>query len=266
MSATKEQIEKMVVDVIARHSTYSQPLKDKWTELNNRYENELRSGSITAETEAKIRLGAAYALVENFTTKVIAQNPRFRYLARERGDSKPAEVYNDFNDYQHDVAGSQEEYEEIAKWGGATGLAGFKMGWMVEDIVRKKRGKDILGKRFTNPTLVDMAEKLNIGKDVKIDETETIANWTIKVVRPHDLLWDTNYTRFNESPVKGHGVEKTFREMKVEGYDLKGLAGVIKGQKDYWREQMTKFPLGTTQGEIMEDIPLKVYECYVEYL
>jgi hypothetical protein len=264
--ASKEQIERIVADVIERHSTYSQPLKQKWTDLYNRYENELRSGSITAETEAKIRLGSAYALVENFTTKVIAQNPRFRYLARERGDSKPAEVYNDFNDYQHDVAGSQSEYEEIAKWGGATGLAGFKMGWMVEDIVRKKRGKEILGKRFTNPALVDIAEKLNVGKNVKIDETETIANWTIRAIRPHDLIWDTNYTRFDESPVKGHGVEKTFREMKGEGYDLKGLAAVIKGEKDYWRERMTKFPLGTTQGEVMEGIPLKVYECYIEYL
>lgn len=264
--ASKETIERMVADVISRHATYSQPLKEKWTELYNRYENELRKGSITAETEAKIRLGSAYALVENFTTKVIAQNPRFRYLARERGDSKPAEVYNDFNDYQHDVAKSQVEYEEIAKWGGATGLAGFKMGWMVEDIVRKKRGKEILGKRFTNPALIDLADKLNVGKSVKIDESETIANWTIRAIRPHDLIWDTNYTRFDESPVKGHGVEKTFREMKVEGYDLKGLAGVIKGEKDYWREKMTKFPLGTSQGDIMEDIPLKVYECYVEYL
>jgi len=264
--ASKETIERMVADVIERHSTYSQPLKEKWTELYNLYEKELLKGSITAETEAKIRLGSAYALVENFTTKVIAQNPRFRYLARERGDSKPAEVYNDFNDYQHDVAGSQNEYEEIAKWGGATGLAGFKMGWMVEDIVRKKRGKEILGKRFTNPTLIDLADKLNVGKSVKIDESETIANWTIRAIRPHDLIWDTNYTRFDESPVKGHGVEKTFREMKVEGYDLKGLAGVIKGQTDYWREKMTEYPLGTTQGDIMEGIPLKVYECYVEYL
>jgi hypothetical protein len=264
--ASKEQIERIVVDVINRHTTYVEPLKQKWASLYNRYENELRPGSITAETEAKIRLGSAYALVENFVSKIIAQNPRFRYSARERGDSKPAEVYNDFSDYQHDVANSQVEYEEIAKWGGICGLAGYKMGWMVEDIVRKKRGKEILGKRFTNPLLVDMAEKLNVGKSVKIDETDRISNWTIKAIRPYDLIWDTEYTCYEESPVKGHRVRKTFNEMKIEGYDMAPLASVIKGKKDYWREQMSKYADGTSQSEILENIPLEVAELYIEYL
>ena len=264
--ATKEQIEKIAVDCIKRHETYSEPLKQKWTELYSRYENELRKKSITAETEAKIRLGAAFALVENFVSKVIAQNPRFRYLARERGDSKPAEVYNDFNDYQHDIAQSQVEYEEIAKWGGACGLSGFKMGWKVEDIVRKKRGKEIMGKKITNPLLVDLAEKLNIGKDVKIDETDRISNWTIRSIRPHDLIWDTNYTRYEESPIKGHRVSKTFQEMKNEGYEMDGMAGLIVSQADYWRQLMTKFPIGTSQGDIMANVPLEVAELYIEYL
>ena len=262
--ASREKIEMLAVDVINRHSNYSQELKDKWTELYNRYENQLRKSSITAETEAKVRLGAAYALVENFVSKVIAQNPRFRYLARERGDSKPAEIYNEFSDYQHDQARSQEEFEEIAKWGGICGLAGFKMGWVVEDIVRKKRGKEIMGKKVTNPILVDMAEKLNIGKDVKIDDTERISNWTIKAIRPHDLIWDTNFSSWDDSPVKGHRVRKTYGEMKAEGYDMRKVANLIKGQNDYWREQMTKYPLGTTQGEIMDYIPLEVAELYVE--
>lgn len=263
--ASRDKIELLVVDVLTRHTNYTQGLKQKWTELYGRYENELRKGSITAETEAKIRLGGAYALVENFVSKVIAQNPRFRYLARERGDSKPAEVYNDFNDYQHDVAKSQDEYEEIAKWGGICGLAGFKMGWQVEDIVRKKRGKEILGKKFSNPVLVDMAEKLNIGNDVKIDETDRIANWTIKAVRPHDLIWDVESTSWDESSVKGHRVRKTYGEMKAEGYDMRRISNVIRGQKDYWREQMSKYPIGTAQGTVLEQIPLEIAEVYVEY-
>lgn len=264
--ASREKIEQRVVEVMKNHAIYSEPLKDKWTELYSRYENELRKASITAETESKIRLGAAYALTENFVSKVIAQNPRFRYLARERGDSKPAEVYNEFSDYQHDQAKSQEEYEEIAKWGGICGFAGYKMGWKVEDIVRKKRGKEILGKRITNPVLVDMAEKLNIGKDVKIDETDRISNWTLKAIRPHDLIWDTDYTSWEESPVKGHKVRKTYGSMKSEGYDMRRVSAAIKSDTDYWRGQMTQFPLGTSQGTILENIMLEVAELNVEYI
>lgn len=256
----------MVVDVIKNHDAYSEPLKKNWTDLYNRYENELRKNSITAETEAKVCLGAAFALVENFVSKVIAQNPRFRYLARERGDSKPAEIYNEFNDYQHDIAQSQVEYEEIAKWGGACGLVGFKMGWRIEDVVRKTRGKEILGKRISNPILVDMADKLKLGKDVKIDETERTANWTIRAIRPHDLIWDTEYPRWEDSPVKGHRVRKTYNELKSEGYDVSPLAAVVKGEKDYWREQMSKYPLGASQGTVMGLIPMEVAELYVDYV
>jgi hypothetical protein len=262
----QDTIEKLVLDVVERHTKYIQPLKEKWTRLYARYENELRSGSITAETEGKIRLGAAFALVENFVSKIIAQNPRFRYLARERGDSKPAEAYNDFNDYQHDVANSQDEYEEIAKWGGICGLAGWKMGWKIEDIIRKKRGKEIAGKKITNPVLLDLADKLRMGKDIKIDETETVSNWTIRAVRPHDLIWDTNFTRFEDSPVKGHRVWKTFNELKSEGYDMSKLAALVKGSTDYWREQMDKYSMGTSQGVVMSQIPLEVAELYIEFM
>ena len=263
--AKKETIEQIAADVITRHSNYAEPLKQRWTELYNLYENELRKASITAETEAKIRLGAGYALVENFVSKIIAQNPRFRYLARERGDAKPAESYNEFNDYQHDVAKSQDVYEEIAKWAGICGLAGFKMGWLVEDIIIKKRGKEIMGKKITNPVLVDMAEKLNIGKNLKVDETERTANWTIDALRPHDLIWDPEATHPDNSKVKGHRVRKSFGEMKKEGYDMSALATAVKGDADYWREQMSKYSPGTTQGEIMDSIPLEISELYVEY-
>lgn len=260
----REKIEKIAVEVMERHAEYAVPLKEKWTELYSRYENQLREKSITAETEAKIRLGAAYALVENFVSKIVAQNPRFRYLARERGDSKPAESYNEFSDYQHDQAKSQDEYEEIAKWGGICGLAGFKMGWKIEDIVRRKRGKEILGKKITNPVLVDMAEKLNIGKDVKIDETDRIANWTISAIRPHDLVWDIEATSWEKSAVKGHRVRKTYGEMKTEGYDMRRISNLIRGTRDYWREQMSKYPIGTAQGTILESISLEIAELYVE--
>jgi len=264
--ASREKIEQLVVDTMRRHQDYSRTLKEKWTELYRRYENQLRDGSITAETEAKIKLGAAYALAENFVSKVIAQNPRFRYLARERGDTKPADIYNEFNEYQHEVAKSQDVFEEIAKWGGICGLAGFKMGWQVEDIVRKKRGKEILGKKLTNPTLVDMAEKLNIGKDVKIDETERIANWTIKAIKPHDLVWDPEATTWEESAIKGHRVRKTFGEMKSEGYDMRRVANVVKEDTDYWRTQMAKHRAGMSMSQVMENIPLEVAELYIEYL
>src|SRR6185369_8053912 len=181
--ASRDTIERLAISVLEKHSAYSKPLKEEWTNLYNRYENQLRKGSITAETQAQVRLGQAFALTENFTSKINAQRGRFRYLARERGDSKPAEVYNEFSDYQHDIANSEDAYEEIAKWGGICGLSGFLMGWKVEELVRKKRGKEILGKKITNPILVEMAETLKIGKDVKVDETETISNWTITDLR-----------------------------------------------------------------------------------
>jgi|GEM_PF-3090615 len=264
--ASRDTIERLAISVLEKHSAYSKPLKEEWTNLYNRYENQLRKGSITAETQAQVRLGQAFALTENFTSKINAQRGRFRYLARERGDSKPAEVYNEFSDYQHDIANSEDAYEEIAKWGGICGLSGFLMGWKVEELVRKKRGKEILGKKITNPILVEMAETLKIGKDVKVDETETISNWTITDLRPHDLIWDVEARKPEDSKVKGYRARKTIKELKMEGFDVRRLVGAIKDQPDYWREQMTKSPVGTTQGAILDDINVEVAELYIEYL
>lgn len=264
--SNKEQIEQYVVDVVRKHADYTEPLKQKWTELYNRYENQLRKGSITAETQSKVRLGQAYSLVENFVSKVMAQPPRFRYLARERGDVKPAELYNDYSEYQHDIAKSQEEYEEIAKWGAITGLSGFKTGWKVEEIVYKKKGKEIYGKRITNPILVELSERFKVGKDIKVDETETISNWTIDAIRPHDLVWNIDATKPENSDVKGYKVRRTFAQMKADGYDMTDLAASIKSDEDYWKQQMTSSPVGSTQGAIMGGIILEVAELYVEYL
>lgn len=263
----KETIEQIALETLRQHEDTFDELKTRWASLYNRFENKLRSGSITAETEAKVRLGQAYALVENGVSRIMAQSPRFRYLAREKGDTKSADLYNEFSEYQHDQARSQEKFEEAAKWALICGLSGMKMGWKTERIVRKKRAKEaIFGKVITDPTLVSVMDKLKFGKDVKVEEEEDISTWTMDVLRPFDLIWDRDATDPDNATVLGYKARKTMRWLEQNGYDTEAIQNSIVGTEDYWKKQVSAYSEGTDTTVIMENIVCEVAELYVSYL
>src|SRR5574340_1191354 len=126
---TSKQIENICKDTIVAHRASFAGLKLRWDEMINRYENKLRTDSISNDTEAKIALGGAFALVENTLPRVFYRSPKYKYLGRESKDAKGADVYGEFSEYQWDESGAKKKVEKIARWGLATGLSGWKMGW-----------------------------------------------------------------------------------------------------------------------------------------
>ena len=258
--------EQVAIDAYNEHTNKFINLKGEWVNFLLRYENEMRAGSITSETQSKTRLGQAFALVENFVSRVISRIPRFHYLARERGDVEFVEQYEQFNEYQHDQANSKDAYEMIAKWGSICGLAGFKMGWKTEQILHKIKGKEVMGKVITNPMLVDAMDKLKLGKSVKVDDNETISNWTIDAIAPYDLIWSVQAMEREDAMVLGHRIHnKTFKQLKQEGYNVKRLAERIKSDENYWKLQTDKYK-NTSPVKIMDEISIEIAELYVKML
>lgn len=259
------KIEEIAIDAYTQHTRKFGNLKQLWVQLLERYENRLRGGSITAETQSKTRLGQAFSLVENFVSRVISQIPRFNYLPRERNDVEFVEQYSEFNEYQHDQAGSKDVYEMIAKWGSICGLSGFKMGWKVEQVLHKKKGKEVMGKAITNPALVDLMDKIKLGKSVKVDDDETISNWTIDAIPPYDLIWSTTATEREDCYVLGHRVHnKTYKQLSVEGYDMKNLRARIKNDQDYWKELMEQFK-GESESKVLDQIQIEIAPLNVKH-
>jgi len=260
------KIEEIAISAWKDHNTKYQGLKEKWVELVKRYENQTRVGSITEETETKTYLGQAFALVENFISRIIAETPQFNYLARERGDTEFVEQYKEFNEYQNQEANSREAFESIAKWGGICGFSGWKMGWKTEEIVRKKKGKEVYGKVITNPLLVATMDKFKMGKTVKVDDNETISNWTLDAIAPYDMIWDVNATETSDCFVLGHRVHnKTYGMLKQEGYDMQKVGQRIRDDVNYWKEQTEKYK-SLTQNKILEQTRVELAELYIKVL
>lgn len=262
----KQKVEQIAIDTFIEHTSKFERLNQKWVALMKRYENEERKGSISSETQSNVQLGQAFALVENFTSRVISQVPRFHYLPRERKDVEFVEQYDEFNEYQHDQADSKDEYEMIAKWGGICGLSGFKMGWKIEETIIKKKGTEVMGKVITNPALMDMMKTLKIGRATKVDDKKTISNWTIDAIPPHDLIWDVKSLKRKDCFVLGHKIHnKTIKELRREGYDMKKMNSRIKDDKDYWKEQLDKYK-GQPENRILENITVELAELGIKYL
>lgn len=261
-----KNVEQIAIDTVLAHEDKFSGLKQDWKSLMERYENKLREGSITSETQSKTRLGQAFALVENFVSRVIADIPRFHYLARERGDVEFVEQYKEFNEYQHDEAGSKGAYERVAKWGAITGLGAFKMGWKTEQILHKKKGKEVLGKVITNPALVETLDKMKLGKSIKIDDSETISTWTLDAISPFDLIWNVEASGKEDTYVLGHKIhDKTVKELKRDGYNIKGLASRIKSDTDYWKAQLEEYS-GDSAQKVLDQIRVEIAELYVKHM
>lgn len=262
-----ETLKQIAVSTITSHESKYKVLQDKWEDLSARYENQLRAGSISDKTDSKIALGGAYALVENAIPRMLSRQPRFRYLARGREDSESAELYDEFSGYQWDESEAQNTLKKIAKLALIHGLAGWKMGWKEETIITKKKGKEILGRKVTNPIAMDLADKLGIGKNVKIDEENTIANFTLSEIKAPDLIWNVEAKGIKDVRVMGHKFRKTIKELKLEGYKVTEVMSAIQNT-DAFRAKLENLD-GVSSGQestLLEQEEVEGAELYTKVL
>jgi hypothetical protein len=257
----KSIIEGVAIETYEAHRSKFQNLKQRWLDLVSRYENKLRAGSITSQTEAKVGLGGAYALVENSIPRILARQPKYRYLGREKGDVDAAEVYDQFSEYQWQEADVQKKLRKMAKWGMITGLAGWVMGWKEEKRVIQKRTKEVMGVEVKNKLL----EKF--GKEVVKSEEEVTSNYTFTPLKPFDLIWSVEAEELEDIRVLGYKSRKTLKQLKAEGYETRKVANNIMNS-DYWRQQMDQKDGMTNyrKGLYLEDQEVEVAELYLRLL
>lgn len=256
---SKPLVEEYARSVVMNHARNYKVVKDNWLSLLQRYENKSREGSITEDTESRIKLGGAFSLVENALPRILARQPKYKYIAREGGDSEAAETYEEFSDYQWSEAQAQTVVTEVAKWGLITGLAGWKMGWKTESILKKRKTKEILGVEIKAPWLEPLASD-----NIK-EESETIHNYTLQAIRPFDLFWDSGATSRMNVKVLGHVETMTYADAKAMGFDVKKLSQEVK-QSDYWKEKMDQSDKVYTDKEkayLLNACPIRVAEAYV---
>lgn len=263
----QDTIERIAAEVIVSHREAYRDIHKLWDDLLSRYENEMRKGSITADTESKTLLGQAFEIVENMVARIMANDPRYRYLPMEKADVGSVETYDEFSQYQWDEAEAQDEVEEIAKFGLITGMAGWKMGWKIEQIIRKKRTKEVLGVKIQNPILEKFFGKI---ATVKVEELEdTIMNYTVHSIHPKRLIWDVRATKVKESRAFGHSDDRTIGEMRREGYDVKKLKTYLLTNKETNKELtalLKKAPKGATMDEIIDQLEVEVEELYLKVI
>ena len=256
-----ELIEQIALQTYQNHQDKFENLQERWLGLVNRYENKLREGSITANTEAKITLGGAYSLVENALPRLLTRQPKYRYLARGREDSEAAELYDEFSEYQWNEAECQSKIKKVARWGLVCGLAGWKMGWKEERKILKRRTKEIMGIEIKNKLLEPFA------KSVIKEEEEMVSNYTFNSLKPHDLIWSTEAEELEDCRVIGFKDRATIKELKKDGYNVKDVVFNIKNT-DYWKERMEQDDgISNYQAnKLTEDEDVEVAELYVRAL
>ena len=261
----KKQIEAICKDTIIAHRTSFAPMKKRWDGLIDRYENKLREDSISNDTESKVALGGAFALVENTLPRIFARSPKYKYLGRESEDSDTAEQYQEFSGYQWEEAQAKKKIKKIVRWGLATGLVGWKMGWKEENLVMRKNGKEVLGIKTVNPVIMKLAKMVGIGKDVQIEEKATSANYTLQSIPAHKLIWSVESEEVDETRVFGHTERKQVSELKNLGYDVKGLIVEIKATSDFKKRiaQMDGLSL-YAENKLAQEEYVDVAELYIK--
>ncbi len=255
-------VEEYARSIVLAHGRNYQNIKETWLQLFDRYENKIREGSITQDTESKVTLGGAFSLVENALPRILAKQPKYKYLAREGGDAEAAEKYEEYSEYQWDEADAQKVVAEVAKWGLITGLAGWKIGWKIENIITSKLKKEILGKEITAPWLLPFA------KDIIREEKESIHNYTLQCIKPFDVIWDSSACDVASAKLLGHKETKTFAELKAMGFDVKKLRKEVR-ESDIWRERMSQKDgvfTDTQKGFMLNAWPIITAEVYVKIM
>lgn len=263
----EKKIEDIIADTIINHRDNYVNLKQRWTDLLNRYENVLRENSITAQTDSKAPLGGAFALVENFIARLLNRQPKYKYLGRETEDVKDADLYEEFSEWQFTEAECEEELEEVARWGAATGLAGWVMGWREETEVTIKDGLEIMGIKTTNPIIMKLAKAVGKGSNTKVEENTTTANYTFDAIKPHDLIWNVDAKRRRDIRIFGYRVDRFVKDLENEGYDVTQLKTNILTDTEYWEAQLKDQSMkGLTETQVLEMQKVVVAPMYIKYL
>jgi hypothetical protein len=263
--AKRLKIEELAKTAILNHRDAFQTVKDNWLDLYNRYENKLRAGSITSKTKSQTRLGSAYALVENAIPRILAKQPKYRYLARTSKDNDGAKAYDEFSEYQWEQANAQTEIKKIAKWGLITGLAGWSMGWKVEEKIKTKRGKSLVGLKITNPLLIDKADKLGLGKDIKVEERETTQNYTLKAIKPFDLIWNIDAEEIEDIWIIGKRTEIEVKQLAQYGFSVDEYVNK-QITTDYWQAKLSEKELSLVSvRQNIENGKISLGEFYLDY-
>lgn len=250
----QKDIEQLAIDTYLDNTDKLADVRKAWKKLEDRYENRLRRGSITADTTVKAALGAAFSLVENAIPRLVSREPRYRYAARGREDTEASELYQEFSDYQWDEAECQRKVKEVVKEGLIEGLAGLKMGWKTETIIKSERKKPkvkVLGVEITNvfapsePTVTE----------------ETVMNYTVDLIRADDLIWNLDAPSPEKALIKGHKETKIYKQLKQDGYNVRRLGATIRNTDSLWdgetREKRNRNP---------DYVDVEVVELYVKTL
>jgi len=259
---SQQLVEEYARSIVLTHGRSYLTIKEKWLEFLERYENKLREGSISEDTESKVTLGGAFSLVENALPRILAKQPKYKYLAREGGDAEAAEKYEEYSEYQWDESEAQRVIGEVAKWGLITGLSGWKIGWKNESIITSRRTKEILGKEITAPWMEPFA------KDVIREEKDTVHNYTLQCIKPFDLIWDTAACDVASAKLLGHKETKTYAELKAMGFDVKKLNKEIR-TTDYWKDRMDQKDGVVTErhkSSVLNNYPIITAEVYVKVM
>lgn len=267
----EEKIKQMAIDAYLGHIQTFLVLRDRFQALMDRYENKLRANSITSKSEVKAPLGAAFALVENGLPRIIGRKPKYRYAARENGDVNPAEIYDEFSEYQFDQAEVADELEEIAKWGLAVGLSGYEMGWKTETRVKKKAGKKVpvIGYKITNPLALKAVKALGLDKkmeDTTVDDEQTVSNYTVTAIKPADLIWSPSARKIRTAQVKGYKFVKKLATLKNEGFDIEPLMGQLMSKdRDTEVDRQHDDIVDASKVALFEEQEADVAKLYVDF-
>jgi len=257
----KKIVEQIAINTYLDHKDEYNALEKRWLGLVDRYENKLREGSISSNTESKITLGGAYALVENAIPRLLSRQPKYRYLARGREDSEAAEMYDNYSEYQWTEAECQSKIKKVAKWGLVCGLAGWKMGWKEERKVYKRRAKEILGIEVTNRLLEPFA------KTVVKDAEDIISNYTFEPLKPSDLIWNVDAEEINDARVLGYKSRLSVKELKQAGYKVNDIVYNIRNTDQFKEKLKQRDGISVYQERrLAEDEIVEVAELYVRVL
>ena len=257
----RKRVEQLAIDAYLNHQKKFTGVFERWEELMNRYENKLREDSITAETDSRVTLGGAYSLVENAIPRILARQPKYRYLGREKDDQEEADIYDEFSEYQWEEARVQRKLRLLVKWALITGLAGWRMGWKIEKRVYKKRVKEIAGIEVKNPILELIAK--NKYKDVE----EVTQNYTFHPIKPFDLIWSVEAEDMEDVRILGYKTRQTIGELKKEGYNVKNLTTSIQST-DEWKEKLNQADgvSGYREQKMLEDEEVEIAVLYTRTL
>ena len=240
------KIEDKVIAMINDNEYKYDELRDKWLDLFGRYENQTREGSITQQTETKVKLGQAFSIVEQSVSIALAKQPRFQILSRKNKDYSEVKAYQEFLSYQMDKNKSDKELDEIYRWAVITGLVGWKVGWQKKKVTDK-------GIEYTDPLYSNYKEK-----DTK--DTESI--WTLQAIKPFDLIWDTDAIDDDNAVMLGYRQTLTVKELETYGFDTSKVRQTIMSNESYWDDQMDEYSNSERQ-KIIDEENVSIYECDV---